>query len=37
LRLDLPIEQLGTGEYLFVIEATQGQHTARRGVRFTVQ
>jgi hypothetical protein len=36
-RVDLPIEQLGNGEYLCVIEATEGQHTARRGVRFTVQ
>jgi VWFA-related protein len=36
-RVELPIEPLGKGEYLFVIEATQGQHTARRGVRFTVQ
>jgi VWFA-related protein len=36
-RVDLPIERLGNGEYLFVIEATQGEHTARRGVRFTVQ
>ena len=36
-RVDLPIEQLGNGEYLCVIEATQGQQTARRGVRFTVQ
>ena len=33
-RFDLPLEKLATGEYLFVIEATQGQHTARRGVRF---
>lgn len=36
-RVDLPTERLGNGEYLFVIEATQGQHTARRGVRFSVQ
>ena len=36
-RVDLPIERLDNGEYLFVIEATQGQHTARRGLRFTVQ
>ena len=36
-RVDLPIERLGVGEYLLTIEATQGEHTARRGVRFTVQ
>jgi len=36
-RVDLPIKRLDNGEYLFVIEAAQGQHTARRGVRFTVQ
>jgi VWFA-related protein len=35
-RIDLPIERLGAGEYLLTIEATQGEHTARRGVRFTV-
>jgi hypothetical protein len=36
-RIDLPIERLDSGEYLLTIEATQGEHTARRGVRFTVQ
>jgi hypothetical protein len=35
--VDLPMERLGNGEYLLTIEATQGQQTARRGVRFTVQ
>jgi hypothetical protein len=35
-RIDLPIERLGSGEYLLTIEATQGEYTARRGVRFTV-
>jgi VWFA-related protein len=36
-RVDIPLDQLGSGEYLFVVEATQGPHTARRGVRFTMQ
>jgi VWFA-related protein len=35
-RIDLPIERLGVGEYLLTIEATQGEYTARRGVRFTI-
>jgi hypothetical protein len=35
-RIDLPIERLGSGEYLLAIEATQGEYTARRGVRFTI-
>ena len=36
-RLELPLERLERGEYLLTIEATQGQNTARRGVRFTVR
>jgi hypothetical protein len=36
-RLELPIERLERGEYLLTIEASQGQHIARRGVRFTVR
>jgi VWFA-related protein len=36
-RVELPMERLGSGEYLFVIDATEGSHTARREVRFTVQ
>jgi VWFA-related protein len=35
-RLQLPLERLEPGEYLLTIEATQGKHTARRGVRFAV-
>jgi VWFA-related protein len=35
-RIDLPIERLGSGAYLLTIEASQGEYTARRGVRFTV-
>ena len=36
-RLELPLERLEAGEYLLTIEATEGKHTARRGVRFTVR
>jgi VWFA-related protein len=35
--VDLPMDRLTSGEYLFTIEARQGELTARRGVRFTVQ
>jgi hypothetical protein len=36
-RLELPVARLEAGEYLLTIEATQGDRTARRGVRFTVR
>lgn len=36
-RLELPVERLERGEYLLTIEASQGPHTARRGVRFTMR
>jgi len=36
-RISLPLSQLAGGEYLFVIEATQGKYSARRGVRFSVE
>ena len=36
-RLELPVERLEPGEYLLTIQATQGQHTTGRGVRFTVR
>lgn len=36
-RVELQIERLDPGEYLLTIEATQGQSTARRGLRFTVR
>ncbi len=35
-RIDLPVERLSGGEYLLTLEATQGEYTARRGVRFTI-
>jgi VWFA-related protein len=35
--VELPLVQLGVGEYLLTIEAAYGQYAARRGVRFTVQ
>jgi hypothetical protein len=31
------MDRLASGEYLFTIEARQGELTARRGVRFTVE
>jgi hypothetical protein len=36
-RLALPVDRLNSGEYLLAIEATQGSHSARRAVRFTVR
>jgi len=36
-RISLPLARLASGDYLFVIEATQGKYSARRGVRFTVE
>ena len=36
-RISLPVAQLASGDYLFVIEATEGKYSARRGVRFTVE
>ncbi len=36
-RLELPVDRLERGEYLLTIEASQRQHVARRGVRFTVR
>jgi VWFA-related protein len=36
-RLDLPVERLEPGEYLLTIDASQGQRTVRRGLRFTVR
>jgi len=36
-RLDLPLERLAPGEYLLTIDASQGQRTVRRGLRFTVR
>ena len=36
-RISLPLAHLASGDYLFVIEATQGKYSARRGVRFTVE
>jgi hypothetical protein len=36
-RLELPVERLEPGEYLLTIQASQGQSTAGRSVRFTVR
>jgi len=36
-RISLPLAQLASGDYLFLIEAAQGKSTARRGVRSTVE
>jgi VWFA-related protein len=36
-RIELPLSSLAKGEYLLTVEATAGQLTARRGLRFTVQ
>ena len=36
-RFELPVDRLERGEYLLTIEASQRQHVARRGVRFTVR
>jgi VWFA-related protein len=36
-RLELPVERLERGEYLLTIDATVNEHTARRGLRFTVR
>jgi VWFA-related protein len=36
-RLELPLERLEPGEYLLTIDASQGQRTVRRGLRFTVR
>jgi VWFA-related protein len=36
-RLQLPVERLAAGEYLLTIDAKQGEHAARRGLRFTIK
>jgi VWFA-related protein len=36
-RIALPLERLNPGEYLMSLEAAQGEHSARRAVRFTVR
>jgi VWFA-related protein len=36
-RLQLPVERLAAGEYLLTIDAKQGEHVARRGLRFTIR
>ena len=36
-RLELPLDRLPRGEYLLTIDASLGQRTVRRGVRFTVR
>jgi hypothetical protein len=36
-RIDLPLAQLGAGQYLLTLEAEAGPHRARRHVRFEVR
>ena len=36
-RIAVPVDRLSSGEYLLSVDATQGSHTARRGVRFRVR
>jgi hypothetical protein len=36
-RVAVPVDRLASGEYLLSIDASQGSHTARRGVRFRVR
>jgi VWFA-related protein len=36
-RLDLPVAELGAGDYLATIEASKGKITAHRDVRFTIR
>ena len=36
-RIELPLTRLGGGPYLLTIDATAGQSSARRGVRFSAQ